>query len=203
MAAEYVFLDEWDVDAPPGAGFRRPSWTRAPIRSGGRPCTREVDSDGPPAVGCSSRQKFKANLPYTLSTVSTVVRMGADAFEEYVEDGCSRTGRCSGCPPRCSTAGVPLGTTTWPSRPPWRASSPTRAGPPEPFRPASRSFGARSSSMGGPGQARSRDRSYGRDMALRSTFTVVLAMVLVLTTSAAPRPPRPGMHLRRARGTSP
>jgi hypothetical protein len=33
-------------------------------------------------VGCSSRQKFKANLPYTLSTVSTIVRMDRpDAFE--------------------------------------------------------------------------------------------------------------------------
>ena len=41
--------------------------------------------------------------------------------------------------------------------------------------------------MGGRGQARSGDRSYGRDMARRSTFTVVLAIVLVLSTSASPQ----------------
>ena len=67
MAAEYVFLDEWDVDAPQERVFDAlvdartyPEWWT--------PVYRQVDSDGPPAVGCSSRQKFKANLPYTLST---------------------------------------------------------------------------------------------------------------------------------------
>jgi hypothetical protein len=74
MAAEYVFVDEWDVDAPQervfdalaDAGTYPEWWT---------PVYREVDSDGPPAVGVASRQKFKANLPYTLSTVSTIVEM--------------------------------------------------------------------------------------------------------------------------------
>ena len=85
MAAEYVFLDEWDVDAPQERVFDAlvdartyPEWWT--------PVYREVDSDGPPAVGCSSRQKFKANLPYTLSTVSTIVRMERpDAFEVDAE----------------------------------------------------------------------------------------------------------------------
>jgi uncharacterized protein YndB with AHSA1/START domain len=81
MAAEYVFVDEWDVDAPLERVFDAlvdartyPEWWT--------PVYREVDSDGPPAVGVSSRQKFKATLPYTLSTVSTIVRMDRpDGFE--------------------------------------------------------------------------------------------------------------------------
>jgi hypothetical protein len=36
-------------------------------------------------------------------------------------------------------------------------------------------------------RARSKDRSYGRDMPRRSLFTVFLAVVLVLTTSANPQ----------------
>jgi uncharacterized protein YndB with AHSA1/START domain len=76
MAAEYVFVDEWDVDAPQQAVFEAladartyPTWWT--------PIYREVDADGPPRVGCASRQKFKANLPYTLSTISTIVRLDA------------------------------------------------------------------------------------------------------------------------------
>jgi uncharacterized protein YndB with AHSA1/START domain len=76
MAAEYVFVDEWDVDAPQEAVFQAladartyPTWWT--------PIYRAVDADGPPRVGCASRQKFKANLPYTLSTVSTIVRLDA------------------------------------------------------------------------------------------------------------------------------
>jgi uncharacterized protein YndB with AHSA1/START domain len=74
MAAEYVFIDEWDVEAPQEAVFDAladartyPQWWT--------PVYRDVDADGPPAVGCASRQKFKAKLPYTLSTVSTIVRL--------------------------------------------------------------------------------------------------------------------------------
>jgi uncharacterized protein YndB with AHSA1/START domain len=81
MAAEYVFVDEWDVDAPQERVFDAlvdartyPEWWT--------PVYREVDSDGTPGVGVSSRQKFKATLPYTLSTVSTIVRMDRpDGFE--------------------------------------------------------------------------------------------------------------------------
>jgi hypothetical protein len=76
MAAEYVFVDEWDVDAPHEAVFEAladartyPTWWT--------PIYREVDADGPPRVGCASRQKFKAKLPYSLSTVSTIVRLDA------------------------------------------------------------------------------------------------------------------------------
>lgn len=86
MAAEYVFVDEWDVDAPQEAVFRAladartyPTWWR--------PTYREVQADGPPTVGRASRQKFKAKLPYTLSTVSTIVRVDAPREFEVEVDG--------------------------------------------------------------------------------------------------------------------
>jgi uncharacterized protein YndB with AHSA1/START domain len=86
MAAEYVFVDEWDVDAPQQAVFDAladartyPTWWR--------PTYREVEADGPPAVGCSSRHKFKAKLPYTLSTVSTIVRLDPPSAFEVEVDG--------------------------------------------------------------------------------------------------------------------
>jgi hypothetical protein len=76
MAAEYVFVDEWDVEAPQEEVFEAladaatyPLWWT--------PTYLEVDADGPPAVGCASRQRFKAKLPYTLTTVSTITRLEA------------------------------------------------------------------------------------------------------------------------------
>jgi uncharacterized protein YndB with AHSA1/START domain len=86
MAAEYVFLDEWDVDAPQEAVFRALADARTyPIWW--TPTYREVEADGPPAVGCASRQKFKAKLPYTLSTVSTIVRLEPPREFEVQVDG--------------------------------------------------------------------------------------------------------------------
>jgi uncharacterized protein YndB with AHSA1/START domain len=74
VAAEYLFVDEWDVDAPQERVFdcladarTYPEWWT--------PVYRAVEADGPPAVGRASRQRFKAKLPYTLSTVSTIVRL--------------------------------------------------------------------------------------------------------------------------------
>jgi uncharacterized protein YndB with AHSA1/START domain len=86
MAAEYLFVDEWDVDAPQEAVFDAladartyPTWWK--------PTYREVQADGPPAVGCASRQKFKAKLPYTLSIVSTIVRLDSPHEFEVDVDG--------------------------------------------------------------------------------------------------------------------
>ncbi len=86
MAAEYVFVDEWDVDAPQEAVFQAladartyPTWWT--------PIYREVEADGPPAVGRVARQKFRAKLPYTLSTVSTIVRLEAPREFEVDVDG--------------------------------------------------------------------------------------------------------------------
>jgi uncharacterized protein YndB with AHSA1/START domain len=72
--AGYVFVDEWDVDAPIEAVFDAiadartyPAWWR--------PVYLDVEADGPPVVGAVTRQHFKGRLPYHLRTTSTVVSM--------------------------------------------------------------------------------------------------------------------------------
>jgi uncharacterized protein YndB with AHSA1/START domain len=74
MARDYVFLDEWDVDAPAEAVFEAladartyPDWWR--------PVYIAVEADGPPEVGRVSQQHFKGRLPYTLRTRSTIARI--------------------------------------------------------------------------------------------------------------------------------
>jgi uncharacterized protein YndB with AHSA1/START domain len=74
VPAEYVFIDEWDVDAPIEATFDAladartyPEWWR--------PVYLSVDAGCAPAVGCESRQRFKGRLPYQLETRSEIVRM--------------------------------------------------------------------------------------------------------------------------------
>jgi mannose-6-phosphate isomerase-like protein (cupin superfamily)/uncharacterized protein YndB with AHSA1/START domain len=71
---EYVFVDEWDVAAPPEATFNAiadartyPDWWR--------PVYIDVDAEGPPAVGQVSSQHFKGRLPYELRTRSTIVEL--------------------------------------------------------------------------------------------------------------------------------
>jgi uncharacterized protein YndB with AHSA1/START domain len=73
MASEYVFIDEWDVDAPREAVFEAladartyPEWWK--------PVYIDVKADGPPEVGRTSQQHFKGRLPYTLKTSSEIVR---------------------------------------------------------------------------------------------------------------------------------
>jgi uncharacterized protein YndB with AHSA1/START domain len=74
VAREYVFIDEWDVDAPHEAVFDAladartyPDWWR--------PVYLAVSSDGAPAVGRVSHQEFKGRLPYHLKTRSEIVRL--------------------------------------------------------------------------------------------------------------------------------
>jgi quercetin dioxygenase-like cupin family protein/uncharacterized protein YndB with AHSA1/START domain len=80
---EYVFVDEWDVAAPPEPVFELiadartyPSWWR--------PVYIDVESDGPAAPGRESTQHFNGRLPYHLRTRSTVTvydpprQVGAD-----------------------------------------------------------------------------------------------------------------------------
>ena len=76
MAPEYVFRDEWDVDAPIGAVFEAladartyPEWWK--------PVYIEVECSGPPAVGRVSHQHFKGRLPYALRTRSEIKQMEA------------------------------------------------------------------------------------------------------------------------------
>ena len=52
-----------------------------------KPTYRAVEADGPPAVGCRSHHKFKAKLPYTLSTTSTIVRLDPPHEVEAQVDG--------------------------------------------------------------------------------------------------------------------
>jgi hypothetical protein len=84
MAKEYVFIDEWDVDAPQGAVFNAlvdartyPEWWK--------PVYIAVEAEGPPEPGCVSKQEFKGRLPYHLNTTSEVKRMQApNEFEVEV-----------------------------------------------------------------------------------------------------------------------
>jgi hypothetical protein len=72
--AGYVFVDEWDVEAPIEAVFDAVADART-YPAWWRPVYIDVESDGPPAVGAVTRQHFKGRLPYHLRTTSTVVRM--------------------------------------------------------------------------------------------------------------------------------
>jgi uncharacterized protein YndB with AHSA1/START domain len=74
MARDYVFLDEWDVDAPQAAVFQAladsttyPEWWK--------PVYIEVTAEGPLAVGQVAQHHFKGQLPYTLRTESKIVRL--------------------------------------------------------------------------------------------------------------------------------
>jgi uncharacterized protein YndB with AHSA1/START domain/quercetin dioxygenase-like cupin family protein len=67
----YVFVDEWDVAAPPEAVFAAIADARS-YTQWWRPVYIEVDADGPPAPGVQSRQHFKGRLPYHLHTRSVL-----------------------------------------------------------------------------------------------------------------------------------
>ena len=73
MAHDYVFVDEWDVAAPPepvfdalADGRTYPEWWR--------PVYIDVETNGPPGLGRVSKQHFKGRLPYHLRTSSTITR---------------------------------------------------------------------------------------------------------------------------------
>ena len=93
MAREYVFVDEWDVDAPQervfdalADGRTYPEWWT--------PIYKEVHADGPPEVGRVSTQKFSAKLPYTLETRSTIASLDRpNEFEVDVEGDLRGHGR--------------------------------------------------------------------------------------------------------------
>jgi uncharacterized protein YndB with AHSA1/START domain len=85
VAAEYVFVDEWDVDAPQESVFDALSDART-YPEWWTPIYKEVEAEGPPSVGRVSTQKFKAKLPYTLTTRSKLVRLERPSeFEVEVE----------------------------------------------------------------------------------------------------------------------
>jgi hypothetical protein len=76
LANEYVFIDEWDVNAPQEAVFEALADARTYPRWW-RPVYIAVEGDGPPEVGRVTQQEFKGRLPYHLKTRSTIVRMEA------------------------------------------------------------------------------------------------------------------------------
>jgi mannose-6-phosphate isomerase-like protein (cupin superfamily)/uncharacterized protein YndB with AHSA1/START domain len=70
----YVFVDQWDVAAPPDAVFAAIADSRTyPVWW--RPVYIEVDSDGRTEVGAESRQHFKGRLPYHLHTRSVITEL--------------------------------------------------------------------------------------------------------------------------------
>lgn len=83
---EYVFVDEWDVEAPIEPAFNAladattyPEWWR--------PVYLSVDTDGPLAVGQVSRQHFKGRLPYKLNTSSRITRLESPQLVEAEVEG--------------------------------------------------------------------------------------------------------------------
>jgi uncharacterized protein YndB with AHSA1/START domain len=74
MTREYVFVDEWDVDAPIECVFAALSdATTYPLWW--KPVYIDVISSGPPAVGRVSRQHFQGRLPYKLRTDSRITEL--------------------------------------------------------------------------------------------------------------------------------
>lgn len=86
LARPYVFVDEWDVAAPRERVFAALADSRTYPRWW-TPIYREVAAEGEPAVGHESRQKFKAKLPYTLSTTSRIVALEPPDRLEVEVDG--------------------------------------------------------------------------------------------------------------------
>jgi uncharacterized protein YndB with AHSA1/START domain/mannose-6-phosphate isomerase-like protein (cupin superfamily) len=71
---EYLFVDEWDVAAPPQAVFDALADARTYPRWW-TPVYIDVDADGPPVLGKVSKQHFKGRLPYHLHTQSKITRL--------------------------------------------------------------------------------------------------------------------------------
>ena len=72
--APYLFVDEWDVAAPPDAVFDALADARSYPRWW-RPVYLDVESDGMLEVGAESRQHFKGRLPYHLHTRSVIAEL--------------------------------------------------------------------------------------------------------------------------------
>jgi quercetin dioxygenase-like cupin family protein/uncharacterized protein YndB with AHSA1/START domain len=73
---EYVFVDEWDVDAPRESVFAAIADARS-YPTWWKPVYLDVESSGEPEVGSESRQHFKGRLPYHLRTRSVITQLDA------------------------------------------------------------------------------------------------------------------------------
>ena len=94
MANEYVFIDEWDVDAPQEAVFEAladartyPEWWT--------PVYIKVEGNSGPEVEAVTKHEFKGQLPYHLNTTSEIVAMDRPKSFEVKVVG-DLTGRVSG-----------------------------------------------------------------------------------------------------------
>jgi uncharacterized protein YndB with AHSA1/START domain/quercetin dioxygenase-like cupin family protein len=74
--APYLFVDEWDVAAPPEAVFDALADSRT-YPQWWRPVYLDVESAGPVEVGAESHQHFKGRLPYHLHTRSVITELDA------------------------------------------------------------------------------------------------------------------------------
>jgi uncharacterized protein YndB with AHSA1/START domain len=82
---EYVFVDEWDVDAPQEAVYDALADARS-YPEWWRPVYISAETDGPPEVGRVAQQHFKGRLPYHLHTTSRITRYDRpDVLEAQVE----------------------------------------------------------------------------------------------------------------------
>jgi uncharacterized protein YndB with AHSA1/START domain len=82
----YVFVDEWDVAAPPEPVFEALADARAYPRWW-TPVYLEVEADGPAAIGATSYQHFKGRLPYHLRTRSVITALDRPATITAEVDG--------------------------------------------------------------------------------------------------------------------
>jgi uncharacterized protein YndB with AHSA1/START domain/quercetin dioxygenase-like cupin family protein len=82
----YLFVDEWDVAAPPEAVFEAIADSRT-YPQWWRPVYLDVDADGPAELGSVARHHFKGRLPYHLHTRSKVVEIDPPARVVAEVDG--------------------------------------------------------------------------------------------------------------------
>lgn len=86
MAAEYVFIDEWDVHAPQQAVFDALADARS-YPKWWTPVYIDVMSDDDPHVGAVAQTLFKGRLPYKLRVTSRIVRYEPPREFEIAVDG--------------------------------------------------------------------------------------------------------------------
>ena len=86
MATEYVFVDEWDVEAPIEAAFDAVADART-YPHWWRPVYRSVEANGPVAVGQTSKHHFKGRLPYELEMSAEMIRLERPRSFEVKVDG--------------------------------------------------------------------------------------------------------------------
>jgi quercetin dioxygenase-like cupin family protein/uncharacterized protein YndB with AHSA1/START domain len=70
----YLFVDEWDVAAPPDAVFDAIADSRS-YPQWWRPVYLDVQADGPAAPGTAANHHFKGRLPYHLHTRSVIAEI--------------------------------------------------------------------------------------------------------------------------------